>query len=267
MRFLLVLIAAGLFAADPKLGDSREEVIRLMGEPSSINSLPRGGAIFSFTRGDVYFDDKVVIRLDLMTEAEAARRTSRNLEAKTKQAAASGAHSSFVEKIKSERFLNADVLSSRMDLVSWKTSFFSKYKKKTIASAEWVVGPNGSLSISIQFLQSDDMRTVRQEACIELIDESDRILGVIGESNSYPSRPGRDDRLSFMYWNADAGRANPPLVIDLKEVRNSTMPKVVRNPDGSYTQAFMDYVTSIKYLRLESTDSTIAYPLVRLVSR
>lgn len=267
MRFLLVLFAAGLFAADPKLGDSREEVIRLMGEPSSINSLPRGGAIFSFPRGDVYFDDKVVVKLDMMSEAEMSRRASVQKESKQKAASISESNSSFIDRVKSVRFLNADMLASRRDFVSWKTSFFSENERKTIAYAEWVVGPTGNISISIQFIQTDNMRTIRQEACIELLDDSDRVMGVIGQSRSYPSRPGRDDRLTFMYWDSIAGRANPPLVFDLKDLRNSAMPKVTKNPDGSYTRAFMDYVTSIRYLRLESTDSTIAYPLVRLVSR
>jgi len=268
MRYLLPLIfAIKLFAEDPKLGDTRDDVVRMMGPPLSINSLPRGGAIFSFPRGDVYFDDKKVVKLDMMSEAEMTRRAAAQKESKQKSASVSETNSSFIAKIKAVRFLNADMLASRRDFVAWKTSFFSENERKTIAYAEWLVGPTGNISISIQFIQTDNMRTIRQEACIELVDDSDRVMGVIGQSRSYPSRPGRDDRLTFMYWDSVAGRANPPLVIDLKDLRNSAMPKVVRKQDGSYTQEFMDYVTSIRYLRLESTDTTIAYPLVKLVSR
>jgi len=268
MRLLLPLfLMTGLFAAEPKPGDTREDVSRMLGEPSSINSLPRGGAIHSYPRGDVYFDDKKVIKVDMISEEEFSRQSAARAESKRRQASISESNSAFVSKLKAFRFLNTDILSSRKDIVAWKSAFLSESKRKTIAYAEWVVGPAGNIAISIQFIQADDMRTIRQEACIELLDDSDRVLGVIGQSRSYPSRPGRDDRLTFMYWDVEQGRANPPLVIDLKDLRNSTMPKVSRMPDGTYTPAFMDYVNSIRFLRLESTDSTIAYPLLKLVSR
>jgi len=202
----------------------------------------------------VYFDDKKVIKVDMISEEEFSRQSAARAESKRRQASISESHSAFVSKLKAVRFLNTDILSSRKDIVAWKSAFLSESKRKTIAYAEWVVGPAGNIAISIQFIQADDMRTIRQEACIELLDDSDRVLGVIGQSRSYPSRPGRDDRLSFMYWDVEQGR-------------NSTMPKVSRMPDGTYTPAFMDYVNSIRFLRLESTDSTIAYPLLKLVSR
>ena len=215
----------------------------------------------------MYFDDKKVIKVDMISEEEFSRQSAARAESKRRQASISESNSAFVSKLKAVRFLNTDILSSRKDIVAWKSAFLSESKRKTIAYAEWVVGPAGNIAISIQFIQADDMRTIRQEACIELLDDSDRVLGVIGQSRSYPSRPGRDDRLSFMYWDVEQGRANPPLVIDLKDLRNSTMPKVSRMPDGTYTPAFMDYVNSIRFLRLKSTDSTIAYPLLKLVSR
>ncbi len=268
MRHLLpLLLVAGLFAAEPKPGDTREEVGRMLGEPSSVNPLPKGGAIYSYPRGDVYFDDKKVVKVDMVSEEVFARQSASRAESKRRQESVSESNALFVARLKSVRFLNADMLSSRQDLVAWKSSFFGESKRKTIAHAEWVVGPTGNVALSIQFIQADDMRTIRQEACIQLLDDNDRVLGVIGQSRSYPSSPGHDDRLSFMSWDVEACRANPPLLIDLKDLRNSAMPKVSRKPDGTYTPAFMDFVNSVRYLRLESTDSTIAYPLVKLVSR
>jgi hypothetical protein len=73
MKYILPALACycSCFAGeDPKLGASREEVVRLLGEPNGRLELKNGGAIYSYKRGDVTFDKNKAIKIDLASEKE-----------------------------------------------------------------------------------------------------------------------------------------------------------------------------------------------------
>jgi hypothetical protein len=73
MRFVFLFLFAAAFAVDPKVGDKREKVIALLGQPNSKLPLKDGAEVFSYPRGDVFFDKYVVTRLTLLPEAEFKR--------------------------------------------------------------------------------------------------------------------------------------------------------------------------------------------------
>ena len=73
MRLLALFMFALAFAEDPKIGDTREKVISLLGNPDGNLVLKDGGAMFSYPRGDVVFDKRGVIRHNLLPEAEFKR--------------------------------------------------------------------------------------------------------------------------------------------------------------------------------------------------
>lgn len=67
---IYILGTASLLAADPKVGDHRADVLKALGEPNAISPLREGGAIFSYPRGDIYFDSKEVVKVDMISEEE-----------------------------------------------------------------------------------------------------------------------------------------------------------------------------------------------------
>jgi hypothetical protein len=73
MRFVLLFIFAAVLAEDPKVGDTREKVIGLLGKPNGNLTLRDGAEVFSYPRGDVFFDKKGVCKQTLLPEAEFKR--------------------------------------------------------------------------------------------------------------------------------------------------------------------------------------------------
>jgi hypothetical protein len=69
----LIIVMLGtlcLQAVDPKVGDTRDDVVKLLGEPNGKVPLRDGGAIYSYPRGDVYFDSRKVTKVDIISEEE-----------------------------------------------------------------------------------------------------------------------------------------------------------------------------------------------------
>ena len=81
---MALFASAALFASDPKIGDSRDEVVRIMGQPGNIVPLAAGGHIYSYPRGDVIFDQKSVTKLDLITDEQLKKRDEQRRQAPAK---------------------------------------------------------------------------------------------------------------------------------------------------------------------------------------
>lgn len=84
---IALFASASLFAADPKVGDTREDVVRLMGQPGNILPLAAGGHIYSYPRGDVFFDKKGVTKLDLISEEQLKKKDEQRREAPAREVA------------------------------------------------------------------------------------------------------------------------------------------------------------------------------------
>ncbi len=69
--FLFFVACVCLYGEDPKLGSTREEVVKLLGEPNGRIELKNGGSIFSFSRGIVTFDKTKAVKVDLVSERQA----------------------------------------------------------------------------------------------------------------------------------------------------------------------------------------------------
>jgi len=69
--FLFVAASVRLCGEDPKAGATREEVVKMLGEPSGRMELRNGGAIYSYPRGDVTFDKNKATKVDLVTALQA----------------------------------------------------------------------------------------------------------------------------------------------------------------------------------------------------
>lgn len=68
-----------LLGEDPKLGATREEVIKLLGEPSGRIELRDGSTLFSYGRGSITFDKAKAIKIDLISERQAEEDKNREL--------------------------------------------------------------------------------------------------------------------------------------------------------------------------------------------
>ena len=68
-----------LLGEDPKLGATREEVTKLLGEPSGRIELRDGSTLFSYGRGSITFDKTKAIKIDLISERQAEEDKKREL--------------------------------------------------------------------------------------------------------------------------------------------------------------------------------------------
>lgn len=160
----LILVCARLQGEDPKIGASREEVIRLLGEPRGRVGLRDGGAIFSFSRGDVTFDKTKAIKVDLVSEQQAEATRQKELadrEAMAQRNAPGG--KGYLEKKKQDlesllgQFYSSKVPGNPVaDFVHKSSACFSNNQYSPEGprglTVSFQVGSDGSLAILTRYI-------------------------------------------------------------------------------------------------------------------